>query len=287
MDGIAAALKIKEKVGERTQAILQKGITPCLAVVLAGNDPSSCTYVEAKQKALAEAGMESRDFRLPENTGEEEILSIVERLNNDDSVHGILIQLPLPAHINSLKILSAINPDKDVDGFNSLYGNVSGTPGFMPCTPQGILFLLQEYNVPISGAHAVVVGRSNLVGRPLANLLSRPEHNATVTICHTSTKDLSRYTRDADILIAATGAPGLIKAEMVKEGAAVIDVGIKRIPDLSPKGYYLRGDVDGGVADKAGFLSPVPGGVGPMTIAMLVQNTAIAAERSCQINNQF
>ena len=284
MDGKALGFKIREKVKTRAAVLKENGIIPCLAVILVGNDPASLSYVKSKEKALAEAGMESRDFRLPESAGEEELLSINAGLNNDEKVHGILVQSPVPKHIDEEKINAAVAPLKDVDCFHPVsVGNmVLGRPGFLPCTPHGVLELLREYNVPVSGAHAVVVGRSNIVGKPLANLLIRRECNATVTLCHTGTKDIARHALQADILIAAAGKPDLIKPDMVKEGACVIDVGINRVPDAaSPKGYRICGDVDPAVADKARFFSPVPGGVGPMTIAMLLQNVVEAADFVC------
>jgi methylenetetrahydrofolate dehydrogenase (NADP+)/methenyltetrahydrofolate cyclohydrolase len=251
-------------------------------VILAGEDPASLSYVGAKGKALAEAGMESRDFRFPAAVSEAELLAIIARLNADDKVHGILVQLPLPKHIDESRVITAIDPAKDVDGFHPVsVGNmVVGRPSFIPCTPHGVMTLLRELNIPLSGAHAVVVGRSNIVGRPLANLLSNRNVNATVTICHTGTRELARHTKRADILIAAAGKPELIRAEMVRPGAVVIDVGVNRVKDPSTKkGYRLCGDVDFAlVAGKAGFITPVPGGVGPMTIAMLLQNVVQAAE---------
>jgi methylenetetrahydrofolate dehydrogenase (NADP+)/methenyltetrahydrofolate cyclohydrolase len=258
-----------------------KGIIPCLAVVLVGDDSASLSYVKSKEKALAEAGMESRDIRLPDSTTEDELFSIIANLNNDKKVHGILVQSPVPRHINEEKINAKVAPEKDVDCFHPVSaGNMFlGRPGFLPCTPHGILMLLQEYNVPISGAHAVIVGRSNIVGKPLANLLIRREYNATVTLCHTGTKDLIKHTLQADILIAAAGSPCFIKPEMVKKGAAIIDVGINRVTDSSAsKGYRVCGDVDPAVEQVCGFFTPVPGGVGPMTIAMLLQNVIEAAE---------
>jgi methylenetetrahydrofolate dehydrogenase (NADP+)/methenyltetrahydrofolate cyclohydrolase len=282
MDGKALGMKIRENVKARSAALREKGVVPCLAVVLVGEDPASLSYVKSKEKALAEAGMESRDIRLPESTGEDALLSLIAELNKDEKVHGILVQSPVPKHIDEEKVNAAIAPEKDVDCFHPVsVGNmVLGKPGFLPCTPHGVLVLLKEYNIPVSGAHAVVVGRSNIVGKPLANLLIRREYNATVTLCHTGTKDLASYTLQADILIAAAGRPGLIKPEMVKAGAAVIDVGINRVGDpAAPKGYRLCGDVDPAAAERAGFFTPVPGGVGPMTIAMLLQNVFEAAER--------
>ena len=282
MDGRALGIKIRESVKSRSALLCEKGITPCLAVVLAGEDPASLSYVNSKEKALSEAGMESRDIRLPACVQEAEILSIIEDLNKDEKIHGILVQLPLPANINEGKIICAIDPAKDVDCFHPVsVGNlVLGKPGFLPCTPHGILRLLYEYNIPVSGSHVVVAGRSNIVGKPLANLLIRREHNATVTICHTGTKNLAAYLAQADIIVAAAGKPAFITPEMVKEGAAVIDVGVNRVTDASvKKGYRLCGDVDPAAAQKAAFFTPVPGGVGPMTIAMLLQNVAESAEK--------
>jgi len=283
MDGKALGQKIREGVKARAAALREKGVTPCLAVVLVGDDPASLSYVKSKEKALAEAGMESCDIRLPQMTSEAELLSLIANLNKDERVHGILVQSPAPKHIDEEKINAAVIPEKDVDCFHPVsVGNMMlDRPGFLPCTPHGVLMLLKEYNIPITGANVVVVGRSNIVGKPLANLLIRREYNATVTVCHTGTKDFAYHTLQADILIAAAGKAGFIKPEMVKEGAAVIDVGINRVPDSSAvKGYRLCGDVDPAVAEKAAFFTPVPGGVGPMTIAMLLQNVVEAAERS-------
>ncbi len=283
MDGKALGQKIREGVKIRASAVKAKGITPCLAVVLVGEDPASLSYVNSKEKALAEAGMESRDIRLPGNTSEAELLSLIAELNKDKKIHGILVQSPVPKHINEEKVNEAVAPEKDVDCFHPVsVGNLAlDRPGFLPCTPHGVLVLLREYKVPVSGANVVIVGRSNIVGKPLANLLIRREYNATVTICHTGTKDLTSHTLRADILIAAAGKAGFIKTEMVKEGATVIDVGINRVPDSSAaKGYRVCGDVDPAVAEKAACFTPVPGGVGPMTIAMLLQNVIEAAERS-------
>ena len=282
MDGKALGMKIRENVKARSSALREKGIVPCLAVVLVGEDAPSLSYVKSKEKALAENEMESRDIRLPEATSEDALLSLIGELNRDEKIHGILVQSPVPKHIDEEKVTAAITPEKDVDCFHPVsVGNmILNRPGFLPCTPHGVLVLLREYNIPVSGAHVVVVGRSNIVGKPLANLLIRRDYNATVTLCHTGTKDLGSHTSRADILIVAAGRPALIKAEMVREGAAVIDVGINRVPDPSAKkGYRLCGDVDPAVAEKAAFFSPVPGGVGPMTIAMLLQNVVEAAER--------
>ena len=282
MDGKTVGKKIRENVKTRSAILREKGIIPCLAVVLVGEDPASLSYVNSKEKALAEAGMESRDIRLPADAKEADLLSLIAELNKDDKIHGILVQLPLPAHIDEEKIICAIDPVKDVDCFHPVSaGNmVLGRKTLLPCTPHGVLVLLREYNVPISGSHAVIVGRSNIVGKPLANLLIRREYNATVTLCHTGTKDLARFLLQADIIIAAAGKPALITPDMVREGAAVIDVGVNRVQDSSaPKGYRLCGDVDPMAAQKASFFTPVPGGVGPMTIAMLLQNVAESAEK--------
>ena len=281
IDGKEIGKKIREEAKQRAAAAREKGIVPCLAVVLAGDDPASVSYVTGKEKALAEAGMESRDIRLPADVTEAELLSLIAKLNGDAKVHGILVQLPLPRHLNEDRVITAIDPSKDVDGLHpvSMGNMILGRPGFLPCTPHGVLVLLRAINVPLSGAHAVVVGRSNLVGKPLANLLARRDANATVTICHTGTADLARHTLQADILIAAAGKPGLITPNMVRPGAAVIDVGVNRITDASKKsGYRLCGDVDAAVAEKASYFTPVPGGVGPMTIAMLLHNVIQAAE---------
>jgi len=282
MDGKALGAKIRENVKAKSAALREKGVVPCLAVVLVGEDPPSLSYVKSKEKALAEAGMESSDIRLPEATSEKELLSIIAQLNKDEKIHGILVQSPVPKHIDEDKITAAIAPEKDVDCFHPVsVGNmILDRPGFLPCTPHGVLMLLKEYKIPVSGANVVIVGRSNIVGKPLANLLIRREYNATVTICHTGTKDIALHTLAADILIAAAGRPCLVKPEMVKQGAVVIDVGINRVPDpASPKGYRLCGDVDPAVAEKAGWFTPVPGGVGPMTIAMLLENVIEAAQR--------
>ena len=282
IDGKAIAGKIREETKTRVARLAEKGVVPCLAVILAGDDPASLSYVTAKEKALAEAGMKSRDIRLPADVTETELLALIDGLNADAGVHGILAQLPLPRHIDEDRVIMAIDPAKDVDGFHPIsVGNmVLGRPGFLPCTPLGVLVLLRELAVPLAGAHAVVVGRSNIVGKPMANLLIRRESNATVTICHTGTNDLARHTLRADVLIAAAGKAGLITADMIKPGAAVVDVGVNRAPDSTKeKGYRLCGDVDfAGAAEKAGFITPVPGGVGPMTIAMLLKNVLRAAE---------
>jgi methylenetetrahydrofolate dehydrogenase (NADP+)/methenyltetrahydrofolate cyclohydrolase len=284
IDGKAAAAKVREKARERVLRLRERGIVPCLAVILAGDDPASVSYVAGKEKALAEAGMEGRDIRLPAGIPEGEILAWIKALNGDPAVHGILVQLPLPPHIREDEIIAAIDPAKDVDGFHPVsVGNlVLGRPGFLPCTPHGVIHLLKEMKIPTSGAHAVVLGRSNIVGKPLASLLARRDINATVTVCHTGTADLAVHTRRADILLAAAGKPGLVTGDMIKEGAAVIDIGVNRVADGSAKkGCRLRGDVDfGSAVERAGWITPVPGGVGPMTIAMLMLNVVEAAENA-------
>ena len=282
INGKETAQKIHELVIHRTDNLKQKGIVPCLAVILVGEDPASISYVSAKKKALLACNMEDRDIKLPVDTKEQELLGVIQSLNMDPKVHGILVQLPLPSHIDEQKVLSAIDPAKDVDGFHPVSaGNLMlGRSGFISCTPLGIVHLLKDWNIPLRGKHAVIIGRSNIVGKPLANLLISKEHNLTVTICHTGTPDISVFTKQADIVIAAAGRPGLITKDMVKTGAAIIDVGVNRIEDPSrKKGYRLQGDVDyEGLLDKAGWITPVPGGVGPMTIAMLMQNVVDAAE---------
>ena len=282
IDGKEIARKKREEAASGAAELKSRGITPCLAVVLVGEDPASVSYITGKEKALNEAGMESRDIRLPDYTGEEVLLTLVKELNNDASVHGILVQLPLPRHIDENSVIAAINPAKDVDGFHPVSAGklILGCPCFFPCTPHGVVVLLREINIPTAGAHVVIVGRSNIVGKPLANLLLRREINATVTVCHTGSGDLDRYTREADILIAAAGRPRLITADMVKNGAVVIDVGVNRVQDSgAKKGYRLVGDVDfENVKEKASYITPVPGGVGPLTVAMLLHNVNLAAE---------
>ncbi|MDR2193690.1 MAG: bifunctional 5,10-methylene-tetrahydrofolate dehydrogenase/5,10-methylene-tetrahydrofolate cyclohydrolase [Treponema sp.] len=284
IDGKTIARSIREDAKKRTETLRTQGVVPCLAVILAGDDPASVSYVTGKEKALAEAGMASRDIRVNADISEAELLSLIAALNEDAAVHGILVQLPLPKHIREDRVIDAVSPQKDVDGFHpaSVGNMVLGRDGFLPCTPNGIVRLLRTLAVPVCGAHAVIVGRSNLVGRPLSILLTRKDVNATVTVCHTGTPDLAYHTRQADILIAAAGKAGLIAGDMVKEGAVVIDVGVNRVSDIAAKkGYRLRGDVDfEAVSRKASFITPVPGGVGPMTIAMLLLNVVRAAEKT-------
>lgn len=290
IDGFSIARDVREKAAAAAAELKVRGVTPCLAVILVGEDPASISYVTGKQKALAEAGMDGRDIRLPGDTSEQSLLGLIDELNRDAAVHGILVQLPLPKHIDEDKIIMAISPDKDVDGFHPVnVGNLMiGRKSYLPCTPHGVLVLLKTMGIPTSGRHVVIVGRSNIVGKPLSVLLLRKEYNATVTVCHTGTKDMALFTRQADILITAAGCPGMITADMVKPGAAVIDVGVNRIPDSSKKsGFRLCGDVDfEAVKEKASYITPVPRGVGPMTIAMLMMNTVEAARNSFEKRQQ-
>lgn len=282
IDGKAIAAEIRAEVAVKVKKLKENGITPCLAVILVGENPASVSYVTGKQKALSEVGMNDRSIRLPGNTDESELLEIIGKLNEDDSVHGILVQLPLPKHIDEEKIILAIKPEKDVDGFHPMnVGNlVIGKKTFLPCTPHGIIVLLEKMGIETDGKHAVVVGRSNIVGKPVSLLLARKNINCTVTICHTGTKNMKEMTRLADILVVASGMPNTVTKDMVKSGATVIDVGVNRIPDDSKKsGFRLVGDCDfDEIKEIASFITPVPGGVGPMTISMLICNTLLAAE---------
>lgn len=278
IDGKAIAEQVILKVKDRVETLKKSGITPGLTVVLVGDDPASQTYVGSKEKTSKRLGMDSTVLTRPSTVTGQELLELIENLNNDESVHGILIQLPLPGHIDENKVLQAIHPDKDVDGFHPL--NVGklllNQHGFIPCTPFGVIQLLDYAAIPIEGKHAVIVGRSNIVGKPMGQLLLN--RHATVTYTHSRTEDLASYTKQADILIVATGQPLMITAEHVKPGAAVIDVGIHRNSD-----GRLSGDVDfHSVKSVAGAITPVPGGVGPMTIAMLMENTCLSAERMAQ-----
>ena len=275
INGKEISQQIKDELKEKVSALKAQGKNICLAVIQVGNDPASSVYVGNKKKACAYIGIESRAFELPEETTEEELLSIIKDLNEDDGVHGILVQLPVPKHINEEKIINAISPKKDVDGFHpeSVGSLCIGRPGFVSCTPAGIIQLLKRSEIDIEGKPCVVIGRSNIVGKPMALLMLR--ENATVTICHSRTKNLKEICKEADILIVAIGKPKMIDASYVKDGATVIDVGIHR--DANNK---LCGDVDfASVEPVAGAITPVPGGVGPMTIAMLMNNCVEAAER--------
>ena len=274
LDGKKIAGEIREDVARRTEELKRRGVVPGLSVILVGEDPASKVYVGQKEKACRETGFKSDLLRLPETTTQAELLSLIGRLNGDPSVHGILVQLPLPAGIDPEAVIAAIDPAKDVDGFHPVnIGHlVSGVGGMVPCTPLGIVRMLESYRIPLAGKHAVVVGRSSIVGKPLAHLLLA--RDCTVTICHSRTPDLAYFTRQADILVAAVGRPRLIKADMVKPGAVVVDVGINRLET------GLVGDVDfDAVREVAGWITPVPGGVGPLTIAMLLENTLTSAIR--------
>ena len=277
---------IKSDLESRIAALLPKGVKPGLTAVLVGEDPASQVYVRSKERQSAKLGFNSQVLRLPTETSEDDLLALVEDLNQDSEVHGILVQLPLPKGIDSQKVIEAIDPEKDVDGFHPVNVGklVLGLEGFVSCTPAGILEIIKYYNIETEGKHVVVVGRSNIVGKPMANLMiqKRALGNATVTLVHTRTPDMSIHTRQADILIAAAGAPEFIGADLVKDGAVVIDVGINRVDDASKeRGYRLVGDVDyQAVLEKVSAITPVPGGVGPMTIAMLLSNTVKSAENS-------
>lgn len=274
LDGKAVSLKVKESVKVRADELKKFGIEPTLAVVLVGEDKASQTYVRAKEKACNEYGIKSVAHRLSENTTQNELLALINVLNLDDSIHGILVQLPLPKHIDTNVVLAAIDPRKDVDGFHAVNVGklVSGLDGFVPCTPLGVMEILKEYGIDVAGLNAVVIGRSNIVGKPMANLLLNA--SATVTVTHSKTKNLKEICKNADLIIAAIGKPFFLKADMVKEGAVVVDVGINRLDD-----GRLVGDVDfDEVAPKCSYITPVPGGVGPMTIAMLLNNTILAAQ---------
>jgi len=286
LSGKEVSLAVKSDLKGRIEKLKEKGITPGLAAVLVGEDPASQIYVRSKERQSAKLGFNSQVLRLDTSTSQNELLKVVQDLNADDNVHGILVQLPLPKHIDSQLIIEMIDPDKDVDGFHpvSVGKLVLDLDGFVSCTPAGILEIMKYYKIETSGKHVVVVGRSNIVGKPMANLMIQKKDlgNATVTLVHTRTPDMGVHTRQADILIVAAGVPEFITADMVKEGAVVIDVGINRVDDLSTeKGYRLVGDVDfGAVSEKCSAITPVPGGVGPMTIAMLLSNTVKSAENS-------
>lgn len=289
IDGKKISEKIRQELKEEVISLKSQGIVPCLAVILVGSNPASVSYVTGKRKALAELGIEDRTVLLPESTTNQELLQTIRDLNSDDSVNGILVQLPLPKHIDEEKVIGWIDPTKDVDGFTPInVGNmVIGKECFLPCTPHGIIQMLKWTGIETAGKRAVVVGRSNIVGKPISILLSRKDMNCTVTMCHTGTKNLAEITRQADILVVASGKPNTVTADMIKEGAVVIDVGVNRIPDATKKsGFRLVGDCDfEGMKEKASYITPVPGGVGPMTITMLMWNTVEAAKKSVN-NNQ-
>ena len=280
IDGNALAAKVRDRIAAEVSALKARGVTPGLAVVLVGEDAASQVYVRNKVAACAKVGMHSVMHKLPAATTEAELLALIDSLNHDAAIHGILVQLPLPKHIAEKKVLEAVAAHKDVDGFHAenVGALMIGEPRFVSCTPAGCMEMLRDIGMTdLCGKHAVVVGRSNIVGKPMAMLLLHA--NATVTICHSGTKDLAAQCRQADILVAAVGRPRFIKADMVKPGAVVIDVGINRLPES--EGGKLVGDVDfDAVNEVAGYLTPVPGGVGPMTITMLLQNTLVAANRA-------
>jgi len=287
LNGKSLAADMRLDIAAQVAELKEKtGITPGLGVILVGVDPASTSYVTAKEKACTEAGMYSEDVRIPAESTQEEVLKLVDDMNKNPLINGILVQLPLPGHINESAVINAIAPEKDVDGFTPV--NVGrmmiGETCFLPCTPHGIIQMLLKAGVETSGKHAVVVGRSNIVGKPVAQLLMRKAKggNATVTVCHTGTRDLKSYTLQADILVVAAGRPDTVTGDMIKPGATVIDVGVNRIPDTTrPSGYRLAGDVDFESAKaQASLITPVPGGVGPMTITMLLYNTLESARRA-------
>jgi len=280
IDGNALSKQLRAEVAQRAAALRARGITPGLAVVLVGDNPASQVYVRNKVKACEDNGLHSVLEKYPDTLSEADLLARVDALNNDPSIHGILVQLPLPAHIDAHKVIEAISPAKDVDGFHvaSAGALMVGQPGFWPCTPYGCMKMLESIGYDLRGKHAVVIGRSNIVGKPMALMLLAK--NATVTICHSATPDLGAMTRQADVIVAAVGKRNVLTADMVKPGAVVIDVGMNRIPQGEPGEGKLCGDVDfAGVNEVAGWITPVPGGVGPMTITMLLVNTLEAAER--------
>lgn len=285
MQGKEVAAAVKNRVKQEALELTQKGVVPCLAVVLVGEDPASATYVSSKHKACEECGFKSLSYKFDTSITQEELLGLIDSLNKDESVDGILVQLPLPKHIDTNAVIQAINPNKDVDGFAEVNVGrlVSGLEGFVPCTPLGVMEMLKFYGIEVGGKEALVIGRSNIVGKPMANLLLNA--GATVTIAHSKTQNLAEVARRAQIIVIAIGKPNFLTADMVSEGAVVVDVGINRIADANaPKGSRLVGDADfEGVAPKTSFITPVPGGVGVMTIAMLMSNTIKSAKnRACK-----
>ena len=289
IDGKQVAADMRAELKAEVAKLKEQGIVPGLGVILVGEDPASKSYVTAKERTCEEIGIYSDDNRLPADTSQEDLIALVEKMNNDPKINGILVQLPLPKGLNEAEVLLTIDPAKDVDGFHPMNVGkmVVGEKGFLPCTPHGVIQLLIRSGVTIEGANTVIVGRSNIVGKPLANMLIQKNAtgNATVTVCHTRTKDLAHHTRQADIVIAAAGRPNTITADMVKEGVVVIDVGVNRVEDATKKrGYRLVGDVDfEQVAEKASLITPVPGGVGPMTITVRLYNTVESAKRAAGI----
>jgi methylenetetrahydrofolate dehydrogenase (NADP+)/methenyltetrahydrofolate cyclohydrolase len=285
ISGKDVSAAIREELKVRARRLRERGVVPGLGVILVGEDPASVSYVAGKAKAAEDIGFTGRTFNLPATAAEEDILRVIGELNRDESYHGVLVQLPLPKHVSADKVINAIRPEKDVDGLHPV--NVGkllrGEPCPLPCTPYGVVQLLVRAGHSPEGKHVVVCGRSNLVGKPLAALLIQKKKgaNATVTICHTGTPDIRKFTLLADILVAAMGSPRIIKADMIREGCVVIDVGVNRVDDpAAPKGYRLVGDCDfEALKEKAAAITPVPGGVGPMTVTMLMMNTIEAAER--------
>ena len=287
IDGKLLSANLRGEIAAKTKELKERsGIVPGLAVILVGDNPASVSYVTAKEKACKEAFMNSREIRLKAETTEEELVKLIGELNRDEEIHGILVQLPLPKHICEKSVINAIAPEKDVDGFTPVNVGkmVIGEECFIPCTPHGIIKLIEFAGVDTKGKHAVVLGRSNIVGKPMAILLLSKLCNATVTICHTATVDVAEWTRKADIVVVATGHPNTLTGDMVKPGATIIDVGVNRIPDPSrERGFRLVGDADFDSCSKvAGAITPVPGGVGPMTITMLLWNTLEAAQRKAK-----
>jgi len=290
IDGKQIAADMQAELKAEVAKLKEQGIVPGLGVILVGDDPASQTYVTAKERSCQEMGIYSDDNRLPADTSQKDLIALVKKMNADPKINGILVQLPLPKGLNETEVLTTIDPDKDVDGFHptNVGRMVVGAKAFLPCTPHGVIQLLLRSGVKIEGANVVIVGRSNIVGKPLANMLIQKSAtgNATVTVCHTRTKDIAFHTRQADIIIAAVGKPKTITADMVKDGVVVIDVGVNRVKDATKKsGYRLVGDVDfEAVKEKASLITPVPGGVGPMTITMLMYNTTESAKRAAGLS---
>ena len=283
LSGKEVSASVYDSLDQKIKSLRKNNITPGLAVVLVGEDSASQVYVRSKTKTFNKLSLFTKTYRLPSASSERELLELIDDLNKNNLFHGILVQLPLPSHIDSDKVINTILPSKDVDGFHPENAGLLsiGKPRFIPCTPKGIMEILKYYKIKLDGKHVVVVGRSNIVGRPISILtsLKGENSNGTTTICHSGTKDIGNHTKSADVVIVALGVPGFLKENMIKKGAVVIDVGINRVDDTSEKGYRLVGDVDWeGIYNKAAAITPVPGGVGPMTIAMLVHNTVEAAE---------
>ncbi|MBQ3314635.1 MAG: bifunctional methylenetetrahydrofolate dehydrogenase/methenyltetrahydrofolate cyclohydrolase FolD [Kiritimatiellae bacterium] len=284
IDGKALAKRMREEIAADVAALkAERGVTPGLAVVLVGEDPASVSYVTAKERACAEAGMRSVEVRLPESVAEVKLVAEIARLNADPEIDGVLVQLPLPKGIDTKRVIEAISPEKDVDGFTpvNIGRMMIGDKCFLPCTPHGIVKLIEFAGMDLKGRHVVVIGRSNIVGRPLSVLLSMKGVDATVTLCHTATRDIASFTRAADAVVVAAGRPNTLTGDMIRKGAVVIDVGVNRVPDAtSARGYRLVGDADFASCSRvASAITPVPGGVGPMTITMLLWNTLAAARR--------